>query len=103
MSNEKAVPNLSDYLNEDEAGEVVLNLSQNFARTRHEDFDDVVNGHTYSDDEEKEILSGKVDPGERQYQIAKSANFISAEQMYDGDGASPTVPEPGSAEDIYNP
>jgi hypothetical protein len=97
-------PNLSDYLNDDEAGEVVLNLSQNLARTRHEDFDDVIAGHEFTDEESSRILNGKNDPGETQYQIAKASNFVSAEEMYDGNGRN-TGPklDPESAEAIYNP
>lgn len=92
-------------IDEQENGDAILNISQNLARTRHEDFDDVVAQHEFTDEQSNEILSGKVDPAERMYEIAKSSGFtpLSAEELYDGDGSSLAEPEPGSAEALYNP
>ena len=103
MNEENTVPNLSDYFSEGEINDVVLGLSQNLARTRHEDFDEVVDSHEFTDTQSEDILSGKVDPAEKMYEIAKAANFVPAEELYDGDGGD-VGPEldPDSAEALYS-
>ena len=102
MSEEKAAPApLNDYYTDDEQRDVIMNLSENLARTRHEDYDAVVRDFNYSDEQVEDYLSGKVDPAERAYQIAKEASRLSAEDIFDRNAES-AEPDPNSLDAIFD-
>lgn len=80
---------LSDYLTDDEIHTTVDGLSANLARTRHKDYDEMVQLFEPTDDQLAEIYSGQVDPAEQRYRMAKDS--MSLDAILGSDYVSPSA------------
>ena len=95
-------PDLTERFSETEAQDITFGLSEDWARKRHDDYEEVVAGHEFTQEQAKEVVSGDFDPAEKAYEIAKSGGhkLASMEDILSGD-AVVDAPEPGSAKDVY--
>ncbi len=77
-----------DYLTDEEKRDFRLDESQNLARARHKDYDDVTNEymHTVRTNEKvRDRILHADDPGEELYRRARSANEVSLEDVFKED------------------
>ena len=78
--------NLNDYFNEDEVGQIGTAISENLARSRHADYDEVCSSVEFNDEQIKRIF-GEGDPAENAYQTAQATrNYQTPDSViYDGE------------------
>ena len=92
--------NLNDYFDEATVQATSLSISENLARARYSDYDEQVGSYVdkFTPEQHADIMSGKVDPAEHAYQIARDAQAFkptSLDDILDGKVKShkPTIAE----------
>ena len=104
MANETPPFNPRDnfYFTDEEAVKVRTHYQIESARLRHDDWDDVVNNHKWTDEQTTEVETYEGDAAQLAYDVAKEASTPTAEEMYDGPGPAPEPADPNSPEAIYD-
>ena len=78
---EEGTVNLSEVLTGDEETSVRGQIAGDMARHRHDDFDETINSHKFTEDEVSRIYAEDIDLAETAYEIAKAANFVTADEF----------------------
>ena len=99
MTEEKYIP-LGDIYTEEEQAAIGLDLSEELARRRHDDYEAVVNGYEFTQEHQERIFNGESDPAETAYAIAKEGSTISMEDILDNNVDFPE-PDSESVEGIF--
>ena len=103
MANETPPFNPGDYFTDDEAVKVRTHYQIESARLRHDDWDERLNSHKWTNEQTTQVETHEGDAAEFAYNLAKDASTVSAEQLYDGDGGpAPEPADPDSPEAIYD-
>jgi hypothetical protein len=85
VSNEAKPENLNDWFDDETVQATLLAHSANFARSRHSDFDETINGYVdkFTPEQHAAALSGKHDPAEYCYQVAREGTAFKETDLDD--------------------